>query len=177
MAKTKRSTVDVVEGDITTISVDAMVNAANEALLPGGGVCGAIHEAAGPSLAAECRNLGGCRTGAAKATAGYGLPATHVIHAVGPVWQGGFSGEDDLLASSYRSALALADELGANSVSLPAISTGIFGYPPERAAAVAVSAVEAAVAAGEAPKQVLLCCFTPESAELHRRALAGRNGQ
>ena len=176
MGKAKRSTVEVVEGDITTIPVDAIVNAANEALLPGGGVCGAIHKSAGPSLAAECRNLGGCRTGAAKATAGYGLPADHVIHAVGPVWQGGFSGEDELLASSYRSALSLANELGAESVSLPAISTGTFGYPPERAAAVAASAVAGAIAAGEAPDRVVLCCFTPESAKLHRQALDHRDG-
>jgi O-acetyl-ADP-ribose deacetylase (regulator of RNase III) len=129
------------QGDITTLQVDAIVNAANEALAPGGGVCGAIHRAAGPQLAAACRDLGGCETGGAVATSGYELRARWVVHAVGPVWRGGADGEAELLASAYRRSVEVADELGATSIAFPAISTGIFGFPLAQATQIAVGAL------------------------------------
>src|ERR1700704_6252346 len=157
--------IEVCIADITTLTVDAIVNAANRALLGGGGVDGAIHDAAGPELLAECRTLGGCDTGSAKITRGYRLKARHVIHAVGPVWSGGDKGEDDLLASCYRTALALAGDHRLTSIAYPAISTGVFRFPANRAARIAVGTVASEIAA--APRglgRVVFCCFSEESA-------------
>ncbi len=157
--------------DITTLAVDAIVNAANTSLLGGGGVDGAIHRAAGPELKAECRTLGGCETGSAKITRGYKLPAGHVIHAVGPVWHGGDSGEDELLASCYRTALALAFKRKLRSIAFPAISTGVYGFPADRAANIAVETVVSELNAAERElEHVVFCCFSKESAEHHAKA-------
>jgi O-acetyl-ADP-ribose deacetylase len=164
---------EICVADITTLDVEAVVNAANRTLLGGGGVDGAIHRAAGPELLAECRTLGGCDTGSAKITHGYRLKAKHVIHAVGPVWSGGKKGEEDLLASCYRTALVLAAERSASSIAFPAISTGVYRFPPERAARIAVGTVAAEIA--HAPRgitRVVFCCFSPDSAEHHTQAFA-----
>lgn len=152
--------------DITTLQVDAIVNAANEALAPGGGVCGAIHAKAGPELAAACVALGGCPTGEARITSGFRLPARHVIHAVGPVWRGGGACEAELLASAYRSSLQLAEENALRSVAFPAISTGIYGYPLPAATAVAVRTVRAA--SHHHLRQVVFACFTPGALQAYR---------
>lgn len=159
---------DVTTGDITTEQVDAIVNAANSSLLGGGGVDGAIHRAAGPGLLDECRLLGGCDTGEAKTTKGHGLPATWIIHTVGPYWRGGDHGEAELLASCYSSSLACADEVGARSVAFPAISTGVYGYPSDLAAAVAVDAVRCAVTSVELVRFV---CFDDETRRLYEQLL------
>ena len=159
---------DIVVADITTLEVDAIVNAANTALRRGGGVDGAIHRAAGPELQAECLTLGGCATGSAKITRGYRLPAKHVIHAVGPVWKGGDADEDQLLAGCYRTALTLAAEHGLTSVAFPAISTGIYGFPADRAARIAVGTVVGELtAAPRSLSHVVFCCFAPDSAQHH----------
>ncbi|MDJ0626922.1 MAG: O-acetyl-ADP-ribose deacetylase [Rhodobacter sp.] len=155
------------QGDITTLPVDAIVNAANRSLLGGGGVDGAIHRAAGPRLLEACRGLGGCETGQAKITQGFDLPATYVIHAVGPVWQGGGAGEADLLASCYRESLALARQAGCRTVAFPAISTGVYGYPAEDAAQIAVRSVRA----GQGAIDVTLVAFDAASADVLRHAV------
>lgn len=163
----------VMEGDITRLSVDAVVNAANESLLGGGGVDGAIHRAAGPELLEQCRKLGGCPTGEARITPGFRMAARHIIHTVGPVWQGGDEDEDALLAECYRNSLSLAEENGARTVAFPAISTGAYGFPPERAVGIAVKTVAAYLARTEAVERVVFCCFDAKTAALYQTALAG----
>ncbi len=167
------SRLEVCVADITALAVDAIVNAANRSLLGGGGVDGAIHRAAGPQLLAACEKLGGCATGGAKITPGFGLPAKYVIHAVGPVWSGGGSGEDGHLASCYRTALDLAAPHGLASIAYPSISTGIYGFPPYRAARIAVGTVAAEVIASpRGMARVIFCCFSQNSADQHVAALA-----
>jgi O-acetyl-ADP-ribose deacetylase (regulator of RNase III) len=162
----------VVTGDITRLAVDAIVNAANESLLGGGGVDGAIHRAAGPELLAYCRTLGGCPTGEAKLTPGFRLPAKHVIHTVGPVWHGGGRGEPELLASCYRNCFRLAKEHGLASLAFPAISCGVFGYPREAAARIAVAESRQALADHPALERVLLVAFDESMATLLGQAIA-----
>jgi O-acetyl-ADP-ribose deacetylase (regulator of RNase III) len=162
----------IAEGDITRLDVEAIVNAANEQLLPGGGVCGAIHRAAGPELANACAMIGRCPTGEARITPGFRLGAKHVIHAVGPVWSGGRSGEDDLLAGAYRTSLELARDHRVKSIAFPAISTGIYGFPLDRATKIAVATIAAFLAANQLPEQVLFACFGADASAAYRQELA-----
>jgi O-acetyl-ADP-ribose deacetylase len=170
MAKSRMS---VVQGDITQLDVDAIVNAANSSLLGGGGVDGAIHRAAGPGLLEECRQVGGCPTGEARITGGHQLKARHVIHAVGPVYRDGAAGEADLLRSCYLESLRLASEAGARTIAFPCISTGVYGYPKPEACNVAVTAVSDWLDFHARPETVTFCCFDSVDAELYRDRLAG----
>jgi O-acetyl-ADP-ribose deacetylase (regulator of RNase III) len=158
----------IVQGDITRQHVDAIVNAANSSLLGGGGVDGAIHAAAGPELLAYCRTLGGCPTGEAKITPGFKLPARFVIHTVGPIWHGGNAHEDELLASCYQKSLALAEQQNLRTIAFPAISTGIFGFPLERATTIAVTEVQRFLAAHALPEQVIFLCFSERSYQVYQ---------
>jgi O-acetyl-ADP-ribose deacetylase (regulator of RNase III) len=167
----------VVQSDITQLQIDAIVNAANESLLGGGGVDGAIHRAAGPGLLEECRKLGGCPTGQAKLTGGHQLVARNVIHTVGPVYEGGGYGEAELLRSCYRETLALASAAGLKTIAFSCISTGVFGYPKGEACEVAVSAVVEWLAMHALPQLVLFCCFDAEDTELYRDRLGVRSGE
>lgn len=164
--------VEVVRGDITRLQVDAIVNAANSSLLGGGGVDGAIHRAAGPELLEACRALGGARTGEAKMTDGFELPARFVIHAVGPVWRGGEEGEPELLASCYRNALDLARGAELDSIAFPSISTGVYGYPVEEAAVIAQSTVREWLTRHDLPERVVFCCFSEPDRETYERVAA-----
>ncbi|WP_185984873.1 O-acetyl-ADP-ribose deacetylase [Aureimonas mangrovi] len=166
--------IEIVVADITTLQLDAIVNAANESLLGGGGVDGAIHRAAGPQLLEECRTIGGCPTGQARITFGYGLPARRVIHTVGPVWHGGARGEEDALASAYRSAFALARGNGLSTIAFPGISTGVYGFPKDRAARIAVREAREAAATG-AFRRIVLCAFSPDDARGLNEALREAN--
>ncbi len=168
VAKAGQARLEVLVADITTLDVDAIVNAANTTLLGGGGVDGAIHRVAGPSLLDECKTLGGCETGSAKITRGYRLPAGHVIHAVGPVWRGGGRGEDDLLASCYRTALSLLAARQLKTIAFPAISTGVYGFPADRAARIAVGTVVSELSAdARGIERAVFCCFGQDAADHH----------
>ena len=163
--------IEIIQGDITKLQVDAVVNAANRSLLGGGGVDGAIHRAAGPGLLKECRILNGCETGQAKATGGYNLPAKYVIHTVGPVWRGGDKNEADLLAGCYRNSLIIARENKCKTVAFPNISTGIYGYPKEQAARIAVNEVKEFLINNNLPEKVIFCCFDEGNYNLYKSIL------
>ena len=165
------ATLEVCQADITTLAVDAIVNAANSSLLGGSGVDGAIHRAAGPELLAECRRLGGCRTGEAKITQGYRLPARWVVHTVGPVWRGGQHDEAELLAAAYANSLCLAAEQGAQSIAFPCISTGVYGYPAREAAKIAVQAVRETLPQCPQMQRVVFCCFSQQDAARYQQLL------
>ena len=165
------ATLRALQGDITTLAVDAIVNAANSSLLGGGGVDGAIHRAAGPDLLAECRLLGGCPTGEAKLTRGHRLPARFVIHTVGPVWRGGAEGEPERLASCYRRSLEVAAGHGLRSIAFPSISTGVYGYPIEAASEIAVATVKASLAELSAIQEVIFCCFSEGDWRVYNKRL------
>ena len=168
--------IKVIQGDITELAVDAIVNAANSTLLGGGGVDGAIHRAAGPKLLAKCATLGGCKTGDAKITPGYNLPARHVIHTVGPVWHGGGSGEPELLASCYRRSLEVALENGVTSIAFPAISTGVYRYPKDHACRIALGTVAQFLKSHAEMEKVVFVCFSPEDLACYEAELARLDG-
>jgi O-acetyl-ADP-ribose deacetylase (regulator of RNase III) len=171
-----RAKLDVVVANITTLAVDAVVNAANTSLLGGGGVDGAIHRAAGPELVAECRMLNGCKIGEAKITKGYKLPARHVIHTVGPIWNGGTAGEPERLRSCYRNSLKLAEDNGIVSIAFPAISTGVYRFPADQAADIAVTTVVETISElAQAPSQVIFCCFDTAMADHYRQSFLKAN--
>ena len=165
------SRIEIIQGDITKLSVDAIVNAANERLRAGSGVCGAIHDAAGPELEKECLTLGGCKTGEAKITKGYNLPAKWVVQAVGPVWHGGNKGEDELLAGCYRNSLALAEKHNIKTIAFPSISTGIFGFPIERAVKIAIGEVKGFLSENTSIEKVIFVCFSKEDYNYYREGL------
>ena len=171
-----KARIELVDKDITTLDVDGIVNAANNSLLGGGGVDGAIHRAAGPALLEECRKLNGCATGDAKITGGYNLPARYVIHAVGPVWRGGSSGEDDLLASCYQKCFLLAGEYHLQSIAFPAVSTGVYGFPKTRAARIAVRETQKALAFNTELKRVVFVCFNSDTRQAYEDALRDETG-
>jgi O-acetyl-ADP-ribose deacetylase (regulator of RNase III) len=162
---------EILQGDITKVKVDAIVNAANNSLLGGGGVDGAIHAAAGPGLLEECRGLGGCPTGEAKITGGYALPSRFVIHTVGPVWKGGKHGEDEKLAACYRNSLRLAEEKGCASAAFPSISTGVYGFPVKRASRIAVTEVKAFLEIAHTLEKVIFVCFSKQDQEVYRQTM------
>jgi O-acetyl-ADP-ribose deacetylase (regulator of RNase III) len=170
-------TIEIIQDDITTLEVDAIVNAANSALLGGGGVDGAIHRAAGPELLAECRTLGGCPTGEARLTGGYLLPARFVIHTVGPVWHGGSHDEDRLLAACYRNSLALAAAHQIHSIAFPSISTGVYRFPIERACRIAIEEVRTFLAAHPLPERVIFCCFSAADRNIYEQTYATLTGR